>query len=153
MSRQWTDDEVELCARGMVKIVLANLDGERGGGLNQSVKQWVSTRTGRPVSSVRTMMRRVARVLEQRGLGVSDRNPPEPSAAFREQIERVLDRIDWGAGDLMTPSELSSELGVPGKRIRQFLREEYSRSDSEKHERWFLDRAQVAAVRARFGGA
>jgi hypothetical protein len=49
----------------------------------------------------------------------------------------------------MTPSELAAELGVPTRRVRAWLRQEWPRLDANG--RWDLTDAQVRLVRARFG--
>lgn len=63
-------------------------------------------------------------------------------------------RRDWHLeGDApCPPPDLALELGVTQKCIRDFLRKRYPRTASNKHERWYVDADQVAAVRARFGG-
>lgn len=49
-----------------------------------------------------------------------------------------------------TPEDLARELGVPGKTIRDWLRNEYPRTPAETHQRWLLTDEQAAAVRGRF---
>lgn len=56
---------------------------------------------------------------------------------------------DLGDGTL-TPAELSRELDVPQKRIRDYLRDTYGLLD-EKTTRWHLTEDQAAGVRERFG--
>jgi hypothetical protein len=51
----------------------------------------------------------------------------------------------------MTPDELADEVGVSGKTLRAWLRENYPRTDHEYHTRWVLTETQVAAARERFG--
>lgn len=52
--------------------------------------------------------------------------------------------------DFVTPLELSRELGVSDRAIRQWLRDALPRPEVEKHSRWQLTPAQVAMVRERF---
>ena len=48
------------------------------------------------------------------------------------------------------PDELASELGVTGKTVRRWLRENYTRPDADWHKPWSLTAAQANAVRRRF---
>ncbi|HKO21095.1 MAG TPA: MerR family transcriptional regulator [Candidatus Eisenbacteria bacterium] len=51
----------------------------------------------------------------------------------------------------MKPEELARELGVSGKTLRQWLREEFPRPKGERGKHWDLADEQVAAARRRFG--
>jgi len=53
----------------------------------------------------------------------------------------------------LSPSELAGELHIPPKRLRDFLRERFPRSESEHGEDWVLTEEQAAAVRTHFDGA
>ena len=50
----------------------------------------------------------------------------------------------------VTPEMLAKELGVDGKRIRAFLRQEFTRPTEEKNTSWTLSAKQADAVRDRF---
>lgn len=50
----------------------------------------------------------------------------------------------------MRPNDLASELGISGKRVRDWLRSTYPRSPLEHGARWYLTTEQVAAVREGF---
>ncbi len=50
----------------------------------------------------------------------------------------------------MRPEELAEELGISGKTLRGWLREQYPRPAIERHSWWTLTSAQVAAARKRF---
>ncbi len=52
----------------------------------------------------------------------------------------------------MRPEELADELGVSGKTVRNWLREQFPRSPADRYARWNLTPAQERAVRARFAG-
>lgn len=56
----------------------------------------------------------------------------------------------WQGGGV-TPGELAAELGVPARRLRQWLRDSYPRPDLGR--RWNLTPEQVAAARSRFHSA
>lgn len=49
-----------------------------------------------------------------------------------------------------TPKALAEELGVDAKRIRSYLRNEFSRNAEAKNTTWILDEAAAEAVRERF---
>jgi len=49
-----------------------------------------------------------------------------------------------------TPKALAEELGVDAKRIRSYLRNEFSRANEAKNTTWLLDEAAAKAVRERF---
>jgi hypothetical protein len=51
----------------------------------------------------------------------------------------------------MRPEDLARELGIDGKRLRQWLRRTYPRMASEKHTAWVLSDAMVRAARRHFG--
>ncbi|MES1212066.1 MAG: hypothetical protein ABUT11_00815 [Leifsonia sp.] len=51
--------------------------------------------------------------------------------------------------DLLTPADLSRELGVSQRRIRDFLRKEYGKLEAFET-RWQLDSTQVETVRRAF---
>jgi hypothetical protein len=48
------------------------------------------------------------------------------------------------------PGELAAELGIESKRLRDWLRKNHPRREDEKHARWVLDDAIVAAARTYF---
>jgi hypothetical protein len=50
----------------------------------------------------------------------------------------------------LLPEELARELGVSGKTIREWLRQEYPRTGETRYQRWQLSDTQVRAVRRRF---
>ena len=50
----------------------------------------------------------------------------------------------------MRPEDLARKLGVSGKTVRAWLREQYPRGEAKKHKAWRLTAAQERAVRARF---
>lgn len=50
-----------------------------------------------------------------------------------------------------TPEDLALELEVDGRAIRQWLRDEHSRTEPERWQRWHLTPEQADAVRAHFG--
>lgn len=49
-----------------------------------------------------------------------------------------------------TPTELANELGVDPKRVRAYLRQEYTRDAEAKNTSWNLSDEVAKAVRARF---
>ncbi|WP_162940047.1 hypothetical protein [Gryllotalpicola protaetiae] len=49
--------------------------------------------------------------------------------------------------DELTPEDLARELGVTGRAVRSFLRDQYP--DHERYARWFLTPEQTTAVRQR----
>jgi hypothetical protein len=91
MDRSWSDEDVLLCAQGMLLINEADLD-ERDID-NGEVKGQVAMSTGRSVNSVHKVMQNVAWVLTQRGLGSLKRGGVKPNASRLEQIERILDEL------------------------------------------------------------
>jgi hypothetical protein len=50
----------------------------------------------------------------------------------------------------MRPVDLAKELGVSPKTVRQWLRDRYGRTDTERYQRWDLTPTQERAVRTRF---
>src|SRR5205823_5775571 len=50
------------------------------------------------------------------------------------------------------PEDLARDLGIPGKKLRDWLRARYPRSSAEHGQAWFLTDEQVRAARSRFGG-
>lgn len=48
----------------------------------------------------------------------------------------------------MTPADLARELGIDPKRLRDWLRSTYPRSQAEHRQRWHLSPDMVAAARA-----
>ena len=50
----------------------------------------------------------------------------------------------------VTPKDLAEELGVDAKRIRAFLRQEFTRPGEAKNTSWFLSDEAAEAVRDRF---
>ena len=57
----------------------------------------------------------------------------------------------YGTLGFMTPDELAAGLGVSGKTIRAWLRENYRRPKNDSHTKWTLDERQIVAARGRFG--
>lgn len=51
---------------------------------------------------------------------------------------------------VIRPGDLADELGVDAKRVRAFLRTEFTRPSEAKNSSWLLTPAQAEAVRARF---
>lgn len=49
----------------------------------------------------------------------------------------------------MTPNELATEFNISPKRLRHWLREQYTRPEHEKHELWVLTPEVASAARAR----
>jgi predicted transcriptional regulator len=49
-----------------------------------------------------------------------------------------------------TPTELANELGVDPKRVRAFLRQEFTRDPEAKNTSWNLSDEVAQAVRTRF---
>lgn len=54
--------------------------------------------------------------------------------------------------DLITPQELSKELGVSAKAVREYLRSEYGLLAKCQLTRWELTGEEAARVRAHFRG-
>jgi hypothetical protein len=52
-----------------------------------------------------------------------------------------------------TPPELAKELGIDPKRLRDWLRREYRRPESELGSRWYLDNEICVAARRHFAGS
>jgi hypothetical protein len=50
----------------------------------------------------------------------------------------------------VTPKELAAELNIDAKRLRGFLRKEFSRDPAVKGSTWAIDAKAVKAARARF---
>lgn len=50
----------------------------------------------------------------------------------------------------ITPKALAEELNVDPKRVRSFLRSEFTRPGEAKNTSWLLDQETADAVRARF---
>lgn len=50
----------------------------------------------------------------------------------------------------MTPDELARELGISGKHLRAWLREQYPRTEEMKNKPWNLTAAHESAARRRF---
>jgi hypothetical protein len=88
MGRAWTDHEVAQCVAGMQKITAADSASEPIS--NSDIKRTVAEKVGRSVPSVRSKMRQVAWVLNERGEGSRKRLGNEPGAMAREQIVRML---------------------------------------------------------------
>lgn len=59
-------------------------------------------------------------------------------------------KTETKAPETFTPKALAEELGVDAKRIRSFLRNEFSRDAEAKNTTWLLDSKAAAAVRERF---
>ena len=52
--------------------------------------------------------------------------------------------------DFITPRDLSNELRVPQKKIRDYLRREYGLLADRSETRWQLDRNQASKIREHF---
>lgn len=52
----------------------------------------------------------------------------------------------------MTPDDIAKELGVDPKRVRDYLRENFTRSKAEKHQPWVVTPDMATALRANFSG-
>ncbi|WP_157366501.1 hypothetical protein [Arthrobacter sp. Soil763] len=52
--------------------------------------------------------------------------------------------------DFVTPRDLSHELGVPQKKIRDYLRQTYGLLATRNEVRWQLDADEAAAARQHF---
>lgn len=50
----------------------------------------------------------------------------------------------------MTPDDIAEELGVDPKRVRDYLRENFTRSEAEKHQPWHVTAQMATALRAHF---
>jgi len=51
---------------------------------------------------------------------------------------------------VIRPNELAKELGVDGKRVRAFLRTEFTRPTDAKNTNWELSPEMVTAIKERF---
>lgn len=60
---------------------------------------------------------------------------------------RYIDGMDERT---LTPSELSREIGVDAKRIRDFLRDTFGKLDKSVESRWRLNAARAETVRRHF---
>jgi hypothetical protein len=63
----------------------------------------------------------------------------------------IDDEVVIDAEGITRPEQLAARLGVDGKRVRRFLRDEYPREESERGVSWHLTADQVARVAERFG--
>jgi hypothetical protein len=72
-------------------------------------------------------------------------------AAPKAKVEAPAEEVKVEATPQgVRPNDLAKELGVDGKRIRGFLRQEFTRPLDAKNSSWFLTDTQVAAVKERF---
>lgn len=83
------------------------------------------------------------------GHGATDVGPRSTPAVPRRRVASAR----AAPGARLTPDELAADLGLPnGKRVRQFLRDNYPREAEAWHSRWGpLPPDLEAAVRRRFG--
>lgn len=79
---------------------------------------------------------------------VRNRTPKEPEAIELDEFE---DEDEVEETVVIRPNDLAKELGLKdGKRIRAFLRQEFTRPSDAKNTNWELTEAQADAVRKRF---
>jgi hypothetical protein len=51
----------------------------------------------------------------------------------------------------MRPEDLATDLGMSGKTLRGWLREQFPRGENERGTNWYLTHAQVLMARTKFG--
>lgn len=75
---------------------------------------------------------------------------PKPKTQVQEIEETDEETVEETPAKAITPKMLAEELEVDAKRIRAYLRREFSRDSEAFRTSWNLTEAQANAVRGRF---